>query len=201
MIDFQLDDIESVFTSHLVLTSIILVCSSKVGGATTKSKPLSSQNPSTPKPLLRHPLSLSLTPVESVIGSSQVVPPPNLFTIQEEEAGSKPQSSIDVLKSRQGRPNATDKRRHVAKWVSQTKHLLPESSDLREQENERFSADKKMVYLSKSFILFPDTPVGSQAMVKVPVNNRDSLGHSLEVIKPSPPFSVSHRSFNLGSVP
>jgi len=114
--------------------------------------------------------------------------------------GSKRQSGVAVLNSRQEKPNATDKRRHVAKWVSQTKHHLPESLDPSDRENKRFSADKKMVYLSKSFILFPDTPVGSQAMVKIPVNNRDSVGHSLEVIKPSSPFSVSHRSFNLGSV-
>ena len=198
LISFQLDDMESAFTSHLVLTSITLTSSPKeTSQHKSPHRVPPKQELATPKHQPLHPLSPSYTPVESAISSAQVVPPPHLFTIHEEGTGPVPRHDVAILQNRQVKAQDTEKQRHVAKWLSQTKRHLPEPSDPN-RENKRISADKKMVYLSKSFIQFPDTEVGSRAMFKVPVNNRDSIGHSMEVIKPSAPFSVNHRTFNLG---
>ncbi len=204
LMSFQLDNIESFFSTHLVLTNITLTCSPKALTTDTPkpSHGSSNQDLVTPKPPTRHPLIPSFTPVESIVSTSHVLPPPNLFTINEEDSGPaiRHQAPVEILQDAHGKPNPADKQRHVAKWLSQTKRHLLEPQDENSGEVKKAVGTKKMVYLSKTFIQFPDTTVGSRTMIKVPVNNRDSEGQVLEVIKPSPPFSVSHRNFNLGFV-
>lgn len=200
---FHLDDVESIFSSHITPTFITLMGSPKPihhHRSSLKPSPDSTQDLVTPRHP-RLPLSPSYTPVEEEVKvPSQSVPPTTLFTIQEDSSLLlRPDSHVisrdHLVKSQDG----SEKNSHVAKWLSQTKpHAAQKPSDANRATNKP-SSQKKMVYLSKGFVLFPKTTVGSFSTFKVRVCNRDSVEHSLEVIKPSEPFTVSHQTFNLGS--
>lgn len=101
------------------------------------------------------------------------------------------------------------KRQHVAEWLFQSQHQAKlggtpsskvhwEEQEVQHQTDRTKMPTKRTVYLSDTFVQFPDTMVGAQAMVKVRLCNRDTIGHKFVVLKPSRPFSVSHINFEIG---
>lgn len=101
------------------------------------------------------------------------------------------------------------KRQHVAEWLFQSQHQAKqeeassnevhrEEQKVHHQTDEIKMPTKRTVYLSDTFVQFPETKVGAQAMVKVRLCNRDIIGHNFVVLKPSRPFSVSHINFEIG---
>lgn len=93
------------------------------------------------------------------------------------------------------------KQQHVAEWLFQNQHQVkskgPSSSRVHWEDNKR-SPKRRTVYLSNTFVQFPETMVGAESVVKVRLCNRDVTGHSFSVIKPSRPFSVRHVNFEIG---
>lgn len=133
-------------------------------------------------------------PSDEVSAQGQREPPP-----QDTEHA---KSHDPILKSRE-----ILKQQHVADWLfqnqHQAKHKGPLSSRVHWEEkassnNVKRSPTKRSVYLSNTFVQFPDTMVGAESMVKVRLCNRDVTGHHFSVIKPSRPFRVSHINFEIG---
>lgn len=63
----------------------------------------------------------------------------------------------------------------------------------------KLTPPRKSVYIKDEQVEFPPTSPGSTSTLKVRVCNRDALRYKFDVVRPSPPFSVDHLSFELGS--
>ena len=102
------------------------------------------------------------------------------------------------------------KQQHVAEWLFQTQHQAENEERARTERlshrvaepsnrvNKNAKKQKRTVYLSNTFVQFPETSVRTQSMVKVRLCNRDTVGHTFSVIRPSRPFSVAHVNFEIG---
>jgi hypothetical protein len=138
----------------------------------------------------------------SLDGTVQQKPPVDRTAAQAEPQGDP--SSLDVVHGNSRDPIL--KRQNVAEWLFKTQNYSKEggTSSNRVHWDVQTSGDlkklsaKRLVYLSDSLVQFPETMVGAQAMVKVRLCNRDTVGHTFAVIKPSRPFSVNHINFEIG---